>query len=256
MARSPQGIPPVREDGRQATAGSNRQRRRWDYRAPSWDHEGAAGLEAVIATVLALAQVRPGTVVVDLGAGTGSLSIPLAQQGADVTAVDISPAMLERLAEKAARAGLDRVTCVAAQVENFDLPPMSVDLVVSNYALHHLRDADKEALVRAVARWLRPGGQLIVADMMFGRGVTARDRAIIGSKVTLLARRGPAGWWRLAKNIVRFGLRIRERPVTMETWESYFYGAGFTDLCVIPVVSEAAVVAGSKPAEGAPASPS
>ena len=180
----------MRDDGWQARGGNNRQRRRWDHRAPSWDHEGAAGLEAVIATVLAVAQVRPGTVAVDLGAGTGSLSLPLAQQGADVTAVDISPAMLERLAEKAARAGLDRVRCVAAQVENFDLPPMSVDLVVSNYALHHLRDAEKDTLVRAVARWLRPGGQLIVADMMFGRGMTARDRAIIGSKVTVLARRG------------------------------------------------------------------
>lgn len=236
--------------------GNNRQRRRWDHRAPSWDHQGSAGLEAVVASVLTVAQVRRGTVVVDLGAGTGSLSLPLAEQGADVTAVDISPAMLERVAEKAAGAGLDRVKCVVARVENFDLPPASVDLVVSSYALHHLRDADKEALVRAVTRWLRPGGQLIVADMMFGRGLTARDRAIIGSKVSVLVRRGPAGWWRLAKNIGRFGLRIREMPVTIETWESYFRGAGLTDVCVVPVVSEAAVVAGTKPAEGAPVTPS
>ncbi len=42
--------------------------------------------------------------------------------------------------------------------EKFWLPPASVDLVVSSYALHHLADADKQALVARAARWLRPGG--------------------------------------------------------------------------------------------------
>ena len=243
---------PGREERWHARWGNKRQRRRWDYRAPSWDHEGAAGLEAVVATMLEVAQVRQGSVAVDLGSGTGSLSLPLARRGAVVTAVDLSAGMLARLAEKATAGGLDQVRCVAARMEDFDLPSASVDLVVSNYALHHLRDADKEALVLAVARWLRPGGQLIVGDMMFGRGMTARDRAIIGSKVAVLLRRGPGGWWRLAKNIYRFGLRLRERPVNMQTWERYFDGAGLKGVRVIPVVSEAAVVVGTKPPGAAP----
>lgn len=221
--------------------------RMWDRRARSWDHGGSVGLERVVDAVLKVAEVHGGTVAVDLGCGTGQLSLPLARKGAYVTAVDLSPAMVRRLEEKATSAELDNIVGVVSSVEAFDLPPGSVDLVVSNYALHHLRDRDKEALVQVVARWLRPGGQLVVGDMMFGRGATARDRAIIGSKVAVLARRGPGGWWRLVKNVGRFTLRLQERPVTMETWQRYFQSAGFEDISVIQVVSEAAVVVGTKP---------
>jgi SAM-dependent methyltransferase len=135
---------------------------------------------------------------------------------------------------------------VVCPVEQFDLDPESVDLVVSNYALHHLRDADKEILVRRAFGWLRPGGRLVIGDMMFGRGRSARDWEIVGSKVAVLAKRGPGGWWRLAKNLVRFGLRLQERPVDMQTWERYFRRAGFSAVSVTPVVAEAGVATGTK----------
>ena len=57
-------------------------------------------------------------------------------------------------------------------------------------------------------QWLRPGGRLIVADMMFGRGGTSEDRAIIRSKVCALARKGIGGWWRIAKNSYRYLVRV------------------------------------------------
>lgn len=223
------------------------QRRRWDERAESWDHGGAPGLQAVVEAVLEQTHLRPGAVVVDLGCGTGSLSLPLARQGAEVTAVDLSANMLERLSQKAAEVGIDGIRCVTTAVETFQMPPASVDLVVSNYALHHLRDRDKEQVVRSIAGWLRPGGRLVIGDMMFGRGTTARDRAIITSKFMALARRGPASWWRLAKNIWRFSIRAHERPVSMGTWKGYLEAAGFTAVSVTPVRNEAAVATGTKP---------
>src|SRR5207244_2896459 len=67
------------------------------------------------------------------------------------------------------------------------------DLVVSNYALHHLTDDDKVALVARASRWLRPGGRLVVADMMFGRGASERDRAIIRHKPGGLGRPATGG---------------------------------------------------------------
>jgi len=223
------------------------QRRVWDRRARTWDHGGAKGLQRVVDAVLRTADVGPGEVVVDLGAGTGQLSLPMGCQGALVTAVDVSPAMIEGLEEKAARAGLDSVTGMVAAVEELTMPAGSTDAVVSNYALHHLSNRQKAAVVRAAAEWLRPGGRLVIGDMMFGQGRTSRDRAIILSKVLVLAKRGPAGWWRVAKNMVKFSVRIQERPVPIERWTQYFEEAGLVEVSSFEVAAEAAVVSGRRP---------
>ena len=123
---------------RRGALGQRLLRRHWDRKATSWDRAASPSLEGVVSAVLEAARPRPGTTAVDLGCGTGSLSLALARQGLNVIAVDISPAMLECLQEKASRAGLAGITCVVAAVEHFDLPPAKVDLVVSNYAFHFL----------------------------------------------------------------------------------------------------------------------
>lgn len=224
------------------------QRMVWDRRAGAWDGGGATGLVAVVEAVLREAPAGPGTLAVDLGCGTGQLALPLAETGASVTAVDLSEAMIDLLHEKAAAAGLGTVTGVVSAMETFSLPPQSADIVVSNYAFHHLTDRDKPAVVAAAASWLRPGGRLVLGDMMFGRGATTQDRAVIGAKVAVMLRRGPAGWWRLAKNVVRFSLRVQERPVPAATWRRHFEAAGLKVVAVVPVVSEAVVMVGVKPA--------
>ena len=153
---------------------------------------------------------------------------------------------MDLLEAKAHTSGLTSILSVVAPIEALSLPEQCADLVISNYALHHLRDRDKAALVKEAAAWLRPGGRLVVGDMMFGRGATAHDRTIIASKVALLARRGPAGWWRLVKNGIRFGLRFQERPVSMDTWTRYFDNAGLIGVSATPIVAEAAVIVGTK----------
>ena len=222
--------------------------RHWDRKAHSWDHGTSPGLEGGVRAVLEAARPRAGTTAVDFGCGTGSLSLALARQGLNVIAVDISPAMLECLRKNAARAGLAGITCVVAAVEHFDLPPATVDLVVSNYPFHFLPNRHKQGLLHAAAYWLRPGGRLVVGDMMFGRGGTARDWEIMGSKAALLARRGPGGWWRIAKNLVRFGLRFRAHPMDINGWQRSLSQAGLADISVRSVVAEAGVAAGTKPA--------
>ena len=223
-----------------------RGRRLWDSRAHSWEHHASLGLERVVDAVVEVADVRPGMRAVDLGCGGGQLTIPLAQRGASVTGVDISPKMIEVLDAKAAELGLDISSKVGA-VQNVAFPDASLDLVVSNYTMHHLRDDEKAAAVRAAATWLRPGGRLVVGDMMFGRGGESRDRAIIAAKAKVLLGRGWAGWWRLAKNAVRFTLRLRERPVSISVWQRLFESAGLVDVATRPVVAEAAIVSGTKP---------
>lgn len=224
----------------------------WDKRVAGWHTHvtSAIGFDEVRDRLLAIADPKVTDVCVDLGAGTGFVALALAPLAAFVLAVDISPVMAESLAARAAQAGLDNVRTEVADLRTFRLPAASVDLVVSNYAMHHLRDDDKRALAAEAARWLRPGGRIVVADMMFGRGVTQRDREILRDKVTTLASRGPAGWWRIAKNITRYGLGVgHEHPAAPQFWQLTLRDAGLTGVRFEPVVAEAGIVSGTRRGE-------
>ena len=97
--------------------GVRRQRRVWSRRVSSWDQHGSAGLGTVTAAVLTAADVRPGDQVVDLGCGQGQISLPLARQGAEVFAVDVSPAMVAQLTTLARRDGMHSLAAAAIPIE-------------------------------------------------------------------------------------------------------------------------------------------
>jgi ubiquinone/menaquinone biosynthesis C-methylase UbiE len=192
--------------------------------------------------VIAVAGVQPGDVVVDLGAGNGQVSLPLASHGAQVLSIDVSPGMVSALRSEALRRGLTSLEAITMPIEELRLPAGSVDLVVSSYALHHLRDPDKAKLVREAASWLRPGGRIVIADMMFGRGGSRRDREIIKLKLLTLARKGPGGWWRITKNVARYLVRVQECPISMDAWTALLRTAGFTSIAASAIVAEAGLV--------------
>jgi ubiquinone/menaquinone biosynthesis C-methylase UbiE len=226
---------------------------KWDKRVGQWhDHViSAAAFGKVLDRILDLSQPQPSDVCVDLGAGTGFVTTALAPLVASVHAVDISPAMTEALAERAADAGLANVSTEVTDLKDFRLPPSYADLIISSYALHHLADADKRALTARAAQWLCPGGRLVIADMMFGRGGSRRDRAILRQKVAALAAKGIGGWWRIAKNLTRYGLRVGpEHPATPEFWQQALRDAGLTEVCFHPVAAEAGIVCGVRPPSG------
>jgi ubiquinone/menaquinone biosynthesis C-methylase UbiE len=221
----------------------------WDRRVAGWHAHvtSAGGFDQVRDRLVAIADPGIADACVDLGAGTGFVALAIAPLVGSVLAVDISPGMAESLAERATRAGMENVRTEVADLRTFTMPAASADLVVSSYALHHLRDEDKRALVAGAARWLRPGGRIVVADMMFGRGTTRRDRKILRDKVTALASRGPAGWWRIAKNLTRYGLGVgHEHPATPQFWQLALRDAGFADVRFEPVVAEAGIVSGTR----------
>jgi ubiquinone/menaquinone biosynthesis C-methylase UbiE len=224
--------------------------RKWDRRVEQW-HSHVTSAEAfrkVLGGLIQMASPKPADACVDLGAGTGFVTTALAPMVSSVLAVDISTAMTESLASRAALEGLENVSTQVADLSHFELPPGRADLIVSSYALHHLSDADKRALVARSARWLRPGGRLVIADMMFGRGASQRDRAILRQKAVALAAKGPGGWWRIMKNLTRFGLGVgQEHPATPEFWQAALRDAGFTEVVFQPVVAEAGIVRGIKP---------
>ena len=229
--------------------------RKWDRRVRQWHSHvtSAVAFEQLLEDMLKIAAPRPADACVDLGAGTGFVTMALAPLTSSVLAVDISGAMASALADRARQDGLGNVSTQVGDLTTFDLRSSSTDLVVSSYALHHLVDADKRALVARSAQWLRPGGRLVIGDMMFGRGASQRDREILRQKVVALAAKGPGGWWRIAKNLVRYGLGVgQEHPATPEFWQAVLRDAGFTDVIFRPVVAEAGIVSGVRP-RGLPA---
>ena len=116
-----------------------------------YDAKEDAGAEGEVARLLAAGLPERATVV-DLGAGTGQFSLAVAAHAGRVVAVDVSPAMLERLEANIERAGASNVECVHAGFLTYEHAGEPADLVYSRYALHHLPDFWKAvALSRAAA---------------------------------------------------------------------------------------------------------
>jgi ubiquinone/menaquinone biosynthesis C-methylase UbiE len=227
-----------------------RERSLWDRRAESWDIKGSAGLTHVVDAVLDECGCSASGMALDLGCGSGQVTLRLARSYRRVLAVDVSGPAIARLEAKSAAEGIENIQTLTHPIETLELAPASVDLIVSNYALHHLRDVDKAELMRSSFRWLRPGGRLVIGDMMFGRGADCADRMIISAKVRTMVSRGPAGWWRLAKNVWRFGLRFGERPLSSARWELLIRQAGFDCIRTEHVVAEASVLSAAKAMTG------
>ena len=95
--------------------------------------------------------------VADIGCGTGASTLVLAQElDARITAVDFAPEFLERLDEEASRAGVaDRITTLAASMDELPFEPASYDAIWSEGAIYNMGFA---AGVEAWRRYLKPGG--------------------------------------------------------------------------------------------------
>jgi ubiquinone/menaquinone biosynthesis C-methylase UbiE len=111
------------------------------------------------------AAVAPGESVLDLGAGTGTLAIMLEGlvPGAQVTGLDADPEILALARRKAAQAGA-RVEFVEGFSTELPFAEASFDVVLSTLFFHHLEPEAKRTTLSEVARVLRPGGRLHVAD--------------------------------------------------------------------------------------------
>ena len=105
--------------------------------------------------------------VLDLAAGDGQFALPAARRFGHVTAVDVSPAMLAVLRERAAAAGLANLDCVQAGFLSYEHQGPLADGVYTRNALHQLPDFWKAMALDRIARVLRPGGVLRLRDLIY-----------------------------------------------------------------------------------------
>lgn len=223
----------------------------WDDRVRSWEEVASSPVFARLATrVLELAAPARKDTVVDLGAGTGLLSLRAAARAGEVIAVDYSQPMLDRLAEHAAAASLANLRCLRADLREVAIPDGAADVIVSGYAFHHLDDPGKELALAEARRILRPGGRLVVCDMMFALSLRASDRRIIVRKLAAIARKGPSGLVRIARNAGRAATGRWEHPAPPERWQQLLRARRFVDVHVEMVEQEAGIAVARRPTEG------
>jgi len=165
----------------------------WDAEAPTFDEAPDHGLlDADVRgawrdLLLGVLPASPADVV-DLGCGTGTLAVLLAEHEYAVEALDFSPAMVRLAAAKLAAAAprvRDLVTVREGDAGDPGLAPASVDVVLCRHVLWALPDP-----AQVVRRWvaaLRPGGRLVLVegDWSTGAGLTAaRCAEIVGESCT------------------------------------------------------------------------
>lgn len=131
-----------------------------------YDGKEDAGAAAEVALLEDLGLDADSTVV-ELGPGTGQLTVAVAPRCRRVVAVDVSAPMLGRLRGKLDGAGLGNVEVVHAGFLSYEHAGPPADFAYSRYALHHLPDFWKAVALARLRRVLRPGGVLRLWDVVF-----------------------------------------------------------------------------------------
>jgi len=137
---------------------------------------------------VANAGLRTGETVLDLGSGGGIdcfLAAGEVGPGGHVIGVDMTPAMLERARANRVRVGAANVEFRLGEIEHLPVADASVDVVISNCVVN--LSPDKLQVLREVARVLRPGGRLVVSDLVLTRELSPELRRSVDQVVGCVA---------------------------------------------------------------------
>lgn len=149
---------------------------------------GAAGASLGCANPLAVADLRPGEVVLDLGSGAGLdvlLSARRVGPSGKAYGIDMTPEMLTLARANQREAGVTNAEFLEGFIEDVPLPDATVDVVLSNCVVN-LSPA-KRQVFSEMSRVLRPGGRVALADVIAEHAVDGETKARLESESPCLA---------------------------------------------------------------------
>ncbi len=184
--------------------------------------------------------------ILDVGCGTGSIALLLADLGHSVTGIDLSEGMLAVCQRKAAKRGLD-LQVQTGDAEALPFPDQRFDLVTSRWVLWTLLHPD--TAIREWTRVLRPGGRILAFDVKtHSRGndtVPAKIRQYISKTLISLQDGRKLTSYTYKKEIADALPLSHHHPDAFDRQVSLFRDAGLTGIEVIPV-SPLSVMASEK----------
>lgn len=128
-----------------------------------------------IALLQEMAEVRPADTVLDVACGPGLVACAFARSCSQVTGIDITPAMIDQARQRQDEQRLNNLTWQVGDVLSLPFADGSFSLVITRYSFHHF--LDPAAVLSEMIRVCRPGGRVLVADVMIPPAkVAAYDR--------------------------------------------------------------------------------
>jgi ArsR family transcriptional regulator len=146
----------------------------FDRHARQWDELAGRLLPLPDYRGRLLELVPAGGVLVEIGSGSGALLGELSRRGAQLIAVDHSPAMLDVARQQVAAEGLRNVELRLGEMMHLPLADGAAGAVLLNMVLHHA--ADPPTVLREIRRVLAPGGVLVLADLARHEREVAREQ--------------------------------------------------------------------------------
>jgi len=179
----------------------------------------------------AIAAMRPGEIVVDLGSGAGFHCFLAAQRvGPDgwVVGVDMTHEMLKKARDNAASAGFANVEFRLGEIEHLPIADNTADVVISNCVINLV--PDKEQVYREALRVLKPGGRIAVSDVVNLAPLPAelaRDEALLCGCIAGAASADQLQQWLATAGFA--DIRITVKPESRELVRSWAPGSGVED---------------------------
>ncbi len=190
--------------------------------------------------VVELSNIENGQKVLDIGCGTGLLSLKFLEKAdCTVMGVDSSPEMLSIFSEKIKKLALsDRIVCKLEDAKALDFKPDSFDVVASTVTLHHLKN--KFPTIKKIHEVLKPEGRFVLGDIdMDTTGDVTDPKRLLRMLewlteefVLALTSGGTEAFSRMYDNGKKHILNDGEYCISFEQWKNMCKKAGFSKVSV------------------------